>query len=65
MRRHNNRDVTLIPADELRSIIEAAHLLCSLENAKRLLRLHRADARGTPPSTADKLRRELGLAPGA
>jgi len=50
VRRRNHRDVALIPADELESIIETAHLLRSPANAKRLLRaLHRADARKTPP----------------
>jgi antitoxin YefM len=63
VRRRNHRDVALIPADELASILETAHLLRSPANAKRLLRaLHRADARKTPPSTVDQLRRELGLA---
>ena len=63
VRRRNRRDVALIPADELESILETAHSLRSPANAKRLLRaLHRADARKSPPSTVDALRRELGLA---
>jgi antitoxin YefM len=63
VRRRNHRDVALIPADELESIIETAHLLRSPANAKRLLRaIHRADARNTPRSTVNDLRRELGLA---
>src|SRR5436305_8690752 len=62
VRRRNNRDVALIPADELESIMETAHLLRSPANAKRLLRaLRRADARETPPSTVEDLRREFGL----
>ena len=62
VRRRNRPDVALIPADELESILETAHLLRSPGNAKRLLRaLHRADARKTPPSTVNELRREFGL----
>ena len=61
VRRPNRRDVALIPANELESIMETAHLLRSPANAKRLLRaLHRADARKTSTSTVDKLRRERG-----
>jgi antitoxin YefM len=56
VRRRNGRDVALIPADELESILETAHLLHSPANAKRLARaLHRADAHKTPASTADEL----------
>ncbi len=62
VRRGNRRDVALIAAEELESILETAHLLRSPTNAKRLLRtLHRADARKTPASPVDKLRREFGL----
>jgi antitoxin YefM len=62
VRRRNRPDVALIPADELESILETAHLLRSPANAKRLLgALHRADARETPASTVDKLRRDFGL----
>jgi len=63
VRRRNHQDVALIPAGELESIMETAHLLRSPANAKRLLRaLRRADARKTPDSTVDELRRELRLA---
>ena len=62
VRRRNRRDVALIPADELESILETAHLLRSPANAKRLLQaLKRADVRETPASTVDKLRQEFGL----
>jgi antitoxin YefM len=62
VRRRGHRDVAMIAADELESIIETAHLLRSPANAKRLLRaLRRADARGTRPSSVEELRREFGL----
>ena len=62
VRRKNRRDVALIPADELESIMETTHLLRSPANAERLLRaLRRADARETAPSTTDQLRREFGI----
>jgi antitoxin YefM len=63
VRRRNQRDVALIAAGELESILETAHLLRSPANAKRLLRaLRRADAGKTPPSSVSELRREFGLA---
>jgi len=62
VRRRNHRDVALIPAGELESILETAHLLRSPANAKRLVQaLRRADLRETKPSTVDDLRREFGL----
>jgi antitoxin YefM len=43
--RHGDDDVALIAADELRGLIETAHLLRSPKNAERLLRaLARAQA---------------------
>jgi len=62
VRWRNQRDVALIAAGELESILETAHLLRSPANAKRLLKaLRRADARKTRPSTPNELRREFGL----
>jgi len=47
VRRRGARDVALIPADELSSLIETAHLLRSPANAKRLRgALRRAQRRG-------------------
>jgi antitoxin YefM len=55
-------DVALIAADELRSLLETAHLLRSPKNAERLLRaLARAKRRQGRPQTIAKLRRDVGL----
>lgn len=55
-------DVALIAADELRSLIETAHLLRSPKNAERLLRaLGRAKQRKGRPQTIARLRRDVGL----
>jgi len=62
VRRRGARDVALIPASELASLIETAHLLRSPKNALRLLSaLRRADRRMGRPEPVKKLRRELGL----
>ena len=63
VRRRGARDVALVPAEELRSLMETAHLLRSPKNARRLLAaLKRAtEGKGTPESL-EKLRKELGLA---
>jgi antitoxin YefM len=62
IRRRGGDDVALIAADELRSLMETAHLLRSPANAERLLRaLTRAQqGKGRPQSVA-KLRRVIGL----
>ena len=63
IRRRLREDVALVAADELRSLIETAHLLRSPANAERLLRaLARARKTKVRPSTAGALRHELGLA---
>jgi len=62
VRRRSGKDVALIPAAELASVIETAHLLRSPKNAERLLRaLRRAEKGEGKPETVDKLRREMGL----
>jgi antitoxin YefM len=64
VRRKSSKDVALIPAAELASVLETAHLLRSPKNAQRLLRaLRRTEKRQGKPSSPDKLRREVGLAP--
>ena len=60
--RRGAADVALVAADELKSLLETAHLLRSPKNADRLLRaLARAKGRRHRPESVAKLRRELGL----
>lgn len=60
--RRNHEDVALIPATELRSLEETAHLLRSPKNARRLLAaLQRALEDSVEPQSPDKLRAGLGL----
>lgn len=60
--RRNGEDVALIAADELRSLMETAHLLRSPKNAERLIRaLNRALAKTGSPSSIESLRRGVGL----
>lgn len=60
VRRRGARDVALIPASELAGLMEAAHLLRSPRNARRLITaLRRAKARKVKPGTAAALRKEM------
>jgi len=60
--RRGGDDVVLIAADELRGLIETAHLLRSPKNAQRLMQaLRRAQAGKGRAEPLDKLRAELGL----
>jgi len=62
VRRRGRRDVAILPADELSSLLETAHLLSSRKNAQRLLRsLDRANRGEDPPETIESLRRSVGL----
>ncbi|MBI3767488.1 MAG: type II toxin-antitoxin system prevent-host-death family antitoxin [Deltaproteobacteria bacterium] len=62
IRRRGARDVALVAADELGSLMETAHLLRSPKNARRLLTaLQRARGKKLKPQTVDKLRRDFGL----
>jgi antitoxin YefM len=64
VRRKGEKDVALIPADELAAIMETAHLLRSPKNASRLLRaFRRAEKKSGKPKPLDKLRREMKLEP--
>jgi len=62
VRRRGAKDVALIPAEELSSLMETAHLLRSPKNAQRLLAaLQRAVKQEGKPESVEKLRREIGL----
>ena len=64
VRRRGAKDVALVPADELTSLMETAHLLRSPKNAERLITaLRRASTGQTKPQSLDKLREEMGLGP--
>ena len=61
--RRGARDVALVAADELESLMETAHLLRSPKNARRLIAaLQRARGKRLKPQTIEKLRRDFGLA---
>jgi antitoxin YefM len=60
--RRGGDDVALIAADELRGLIETAHLLRSPRNAQRLLQaLRRAQGGKGKAEPLEKLRADLGL----
>jgi antitoxin YefM len=60
--RKGERQVAMIPADELAGLMETAHLLRSPKNARRLLTaLQRSIRRKGRPEPLERLRRELGL----
>ena len=62
IRRRGHEDMALIPADELRSLEETAHLLRSPQNARRLLSaLRRALADEVKPQTIADLRAAVGV----
>jgi len=62
IQRREGEDVALIAVDELRSLIETAHLLRSPKNAERLLKaLARAQQGKRRPRSMAKLRRDVGL----
>lgn len=62
IQRRGHQDMALIPADELASLEETAHLLRSPKNAARLLSaLARSTGRKTPPTELAELRLQLGL----
>ena len=60
--RRGHEDMALIPAAELSSVQETAHLLSSPQNAARLLSaLARSRKRATPPMELETLIKDLGL----
>ena len=65
VRRKGSRDVALVPASELSSLMETAHLLRSPRNARRLLTaLRRAELGKGKPASFDQFRQEMGIGPG-
>lgn len=62
VRRRGARDVAIVPADELSSLMETAHLLRSPKNAERLFEsLREIERGGGEEMTLDELRRSVGL----
>ena len=62
IQRRGAEDVALISADELRSLMETAHLLRSPANARRLLTaLARVQDEQLPSESVESLRREFDL----
>ncbi|MDI6750512.1 MAG: type II toxin-antitoxin system prevent-host-death family antitoxin [Rhodocyclaceae bacterium] len=62
VKRRSGDAVAMIAADELEGLMETAHLLRSSKNAERLLTaLNRARTRDLKPTTAAKLRKDVGL----
>lgn len=62
VRRRGQRDVAILPADELAGYMETAYLLRSPSNAKRLREaLREADEGKGERMTVEQLRRSLGL----
>jgi antitoxin YefM len=63
VKRRGGKDVALIDANELSSLLETAYLLRSPRNAQRLIRALRDAERGDlKPQTVDEFRKEMGLA---
>ncbi len=61
--RRGHEAMALLPAAEVESLLETAHLLRSPENAKRLLRaIQRALNQQGEVKTLEDLKRELGFA---
>ena len=62
VRRRGARDVAIVPADELSSLMETAHLLRSPKNAQRLFEsLREVERGGGKKVTIEELRRSVGL----
>ena len=62
IRRRNGEDVAVVAGDELASLTEAARLLRSPKNARRLLHaLARAQEKTEKPQSVDALKKGIGL----
>jgi antitoxin YefM len=60
--RRGGEDVVLISADELKGLLETAHLLRSPKNAKRLFdAIYRAKTNTEEPRSIESLREELSV----
>lgn len=63
VKRRGAKDVALISADELSSLLETAYLLRSPRNAQRIFRALRRSERGEgKPQPVEQLRKEFALA---
>lgn len=64
VRRRGEKNVAMVPADELAGLMETAHLLRSPKNAQRLLTaLRRATTKKGTPKSLEQFQREMGLGP--
>jgi antitoxin YefM len=62
IKRRGRKDVALVAASELSSLLETAYLLRSPTNAARLMRAFKRSQKGKlKPMTLDALRREIGI----
>ena len=62
IKRRGHPDIALLPADELSSLMETAHLLRSPANARRLLgALKRANSGKGRKLTVEELRKKSGM----
>jgi len=62
IRRRGARDVAMVAADELSSLLETAYLLRSPKNAQRLFEsLREVERGGGEVMTVEELRRSVGL----
>ncbi len=60
--RRGHEDIAMIPAAELRGIMETAHLMRSPKNAARLIAsLERSSKRKRKPETIEQLKQSLPL----
>jgi len=62
VKRRGAKDVALVAADELSSLMETAHLLRSPKNAERLFKAMRRAGRGSGKTeSVESLRQSIGL----
>lgn len=62
IKRRGGKDVAMIAADELSSLMETVHLLRSPNNARRLLdALEQSLNHTTEPTTVEELKQDLGI----